>query len=319
MSLFRSKKTRGRRPARKRRRQHLLEVTATAETERRRRNQKLFLYLAEAVLLAGFLAFLWFGGRALVNRLLFENRQYRVAVVEVNTDGLMSREEAMATAGVQLGVNIFSLNIDAGQRALQSIPEVKQALVERIPPDKVTIHLEARKPVAWIAPHDTGEDPSVMDTACLVDGDAVMIKPQSFDSRLVLLPVIYGVPTEQWSPGTALDLPGLRPALELFTRARERTEPEVLLRAADISKGWCILAWGDPQTRFTFGLTDLSVQLDRLQFILLHTAQTSRKLATVNLIPARNTPVTYQGDDGATTTTEEAAIAPSASVRKKAR
>lgn len=299
MKLFRSRKSRNRRTSRtsrKRRQSHLLEVTATAETQRRRRNQKLFLHSAEFLLLGGVLALLWFGGRTLVNRLLFENRQYRVAVVEVNTDGLMSREEAMAKAGIELGVNIFSLNIDAGQRALQSIPEVKHALVERIPPDKVTISLEARKPVAWVAPRDTGEDPSVMANARLVDGESVIMKPQTFDSMLVRLPVVYGVPTEQWSPGDVVDLPELRAALQLFERAASRKDSEVPLRAADISKGWCILAWGDPATRFTFGVTDLDTQLDRLQFILLHTAQTTRKLATVNLIPERNTPVTYQGE-----------------------
>ena len=68
------------------------------------------------------------------------------------------------------------------------------------------------------------------------------------------------------------------------------------LRAADISKGWCIQAWGDPQTRFTFGLRDIGSQLDRLQLIMLHVAQTSRKIATANLMPERNTPVTFVGD-----------------------
>ena len=296
MSLFRQKKTRGRRPARKRRRDHLLEVTATAETERRRRNQKIFLYAGEAVVLLGIIAFSWIGIRALLDSQIFTNPQYQVKVVEVNTDGVMTREQALEKTGIREGVNIFSLNLESAQRALALIPEIKNAQVERILPDRVSIHIEARRPVAWVAPRDTGEDPSAMETACLVDAECVMMKPELFQSSHARLPVVYGVPTEQWRPGDRIELPGLRESLELFARAAERTNPDVTLRAADISKEWCIMAWGDPLTRYTFGPSDLPAQLDRLQMILAHLAEGTRKIATANLIPERNTPVTFQGD-----------------------
>ena len=296
MSWFRSKKSRGRRPARRRRRDHLLEVTATAETERRRRNQKIMLYAGELVVLLGLLAFAWVGICALISVQFTENRDYNVRVVEVNTDGTMTREEALAITGIREGLNIFSLNLESAQRALTSIPEIKTARVERILPDAVTIEISSRRPVAWIAPEDKGADPSTMESACLVDEECVMMKPDGFEAGYTRLPVVYGIPTHQWRPGDRIALPELRSALELFTRASERTNPDVVLRAADVSKGWCIQAWSDPLARFTFGLDNLSTQLDRLQFIMLLVGQTSRKIATANLIPERNTPVTFQGE-----------------------
>lgn len=296
MSIFRSKRPRGRRPARKRRREHLLEVTATAETERRRRNQKLLLHAGEAVVALGIIALSWIGIRTLLDSQIFRNPQYQVRVIEVDTDGVMTREQALEKTGIREGVNIFSLNLESSQRALALIPEIKSAKVERILPDGVSIQIEARHPVAWVAPADTGEDPSAMESACLVDMECVMMKPELFQSSNARLPVIYGVPTEQWRPGDRIDLPGLSGALELLTRAAERTNPEVTLRAADISKEWCILAWGDPQSRYTFGPADIPAQLDRLQMILAHVGQTTRRIATANLIPERNTPVTFAGD-----------------------
>jgi POTRA domain, FtsQ-type len=296
MSLFRRKQTRGRRPARKRRRDHLLEVTATAETERRRRNQKIFLYAGEAVVLLGIISFSWIGVRALLDSQIFRNPQYQVRVIEVDTDGVMTRDQALEKTGIREGLNIFSLNLDSAQRALSLMPEIKSAKVERILPDSVSIQIEARRPVAWIAPRDTGEDPTAMATACLVDAESVMMKPEDFHSSHASLPVVYGIPTEQWRPGDTVDVPELRSALELFARASERTNPDVKLRAADISKGWCIFAWGDSQSRYTFGAGDIPAQLDRLQMILAHVGQTPRKIATANLIPERNTPVTFAGD-----------------------
>ena len=298
MSVFRSKKpARGRRrPARKRRNRHLLEVTATAETQRRRRKQFILLYAGEAVLLVGLLALAWFGLRTLFDTVFIKNAQYSVRVVEVDADSVMTRDEVLTKTGIREGLNIFSLNLEAAQRALASIPEVKDVRVERILPDTVAIKIDARHPVAWIAPRDTGSDPSTMETACLVDAEGILMKPEGFSARHARLPVIYGVPTEQWRPGDRTDMPELHAALELFARATERNNPEVTLRAADVSKGWCVQAWSDPQTRFTFGLKDLSAQLDRLQLIMLHVGQTSRKIATANLIPERNTPVTFLGE-----------------------
>ena len=296
MSFFRRNKSRGRRTPRKRRNQHLLQVTATAETTRRRRNQKILLYAGEAAVVVGLLVFAWIGIHALLDSQVFQNPRYGVRVVEVDTDGVMTREDALARTGIKEGLNIFSLNLESAQRVLASIPEVKEARIERILPDTVMIKIEGRRPAAWIAPRDTGSDPSAIEAACLVDAAGVMMKPEGFSSDHARLPVVYGVPTEQWRPGDRIEMPELHAVLELFDRAAERANPEVTLRAADISKGWCIEAWGDPQTRFKFGLQDLSAQLDRLQLILQHVGQTSRKIATANLIPERNTPVTFQGD-----------------------
>jgi cell division protein FtsQ len=311
MSLFSSKKPRSRRrPARRKRREHLLEVTATAETERRRRNQKALLYVFEGIFLAGLLAVAWFGVTLFIEQFFTKNKNYDVRIVEVNTDGVMTREEVLSKTGIREGLNIFSLNLEAAQKALALIPEVKSASVQRNLPDTVTISIEARRPIAWVAPGDTGADPSTMETSCLVDEDGVMIKPQGFEVSHTRLPVVYGVPTEQWRIGDKIEMPELEAALDLFTLAAERSNPQVSLRAADITKGWCIVAWNDPQTRLTFGLKDIPAQLDRLQVILSHVDQTSRRIATANLIPERNTPVIFVGEAPEAETVENAAKKP---------
>jgi cell division protein FtsQ len=311
MSLFSSKKPRSRRrPARRKRREHLLEVTATAETERRRRNQKALLYVFEGIFLAGLLAVAWFGVTLFIEQFFTKNKNYDVRIVEVNTDGVMTREEVLSKTGIREGLNIFSLNLEAAQKALALIPEVKSASVQRNLPDTVTISIEARRPIAWVAPGDTGADPSTMETSCLVDEDGVMIKPQGFEVSHTRLPVVYGVPTEQWRIGDKIEMPELEAALDLFTLAAERSNPQVSLRAADITKGWCIVAWNDPQTRLTFGLKDIPAQLDRLQVILSHVDQTSRRIATANLIPERNTPVIFVGEAPEAETVEKAAKKP---------
>ena len=100
MNFFSRKKPRRRRPVRRCRREHLLEVTATAETERRRRNQKALLYTCEALFLTGLLVVAWFGVNLFIENFFTKNKNYEVRVVEVNTDGVMTREEALVKTGI---------------------------------------------------------------------------------------------------------------------------------------------------------------------------------------------------------------------------
>ncbi len=300
MKLFSFGKSRGRRRrsarGKAKRRDHVLNVRATVEVERRMRWQSRVLFLGQAVILLGLLVFIWVAIHALAKAYIFDNGSYRVARIEVDAAGVMTRENVLQVAGIEEGMNIFSLNLYEAQKALEGIPEVRSAQVERYLPDKVAITLTSRRPVAWVAPRESTEDPAVMENARLVDAEGVMMKRSGFATETLTLPVVFGVPVEQWRPGDRIDLPELHAALDLFRLAGERAMADFPMRAADISKGWCITVWGDPESRATFGLDDFPAQFERLALVLGYVAQTKRRIATINLMPERNVPVTFRDE-----------------------
>ena len=74
------------------------------------------------MLAAGLGAGLYFGVRLGAKRLFFENPDYRLSQIEVQTDGTLQRDQILKAAGLQEGENIFSINLARVQDRLQQLP-----------------------------------------------------------------------------------------------------------------------------------------------------------------------------------------------------
>ena len=119
------------------------------------------------------------------------------------------------------------------------------------------------------------------------------MRTKSVSAENFRLPVIAGVATENFEPGKAPDLLEIRAALDLLRLSSEQSSP-LLVRSIDVSKGYCLVVTDDHRARITFRLDNLDTQLARLAQYQRQTAENHRELQTVNLIVARNTPVTFQ-------------------------
>lgn len=107
------------------------------------RNTSNLLFALAAVLFAG-MAVLWVA------------RQPVFALRSIRIDGDMTRN-SVATIRVnalpKLRGNFFSTDLKADQRAFESVPWVRHAVVERVWPDRLSVRLEEHRPVAvWSRP-----------------------------------------------------------------------------------------------------------------------------------------------------------------------
>jgi hypothetical protein len=83
----------------------------------------------------------------------------------------------------------------------------------------------------------------------------------------------------------------MQSALELIRLNAENTRWQA--RNIDLTKGYCLTVTDQNHARITFGLDEISQQLDRL-FRYLDRADAGKKeLQTVNLLVKKNTPVTF--------------------------
>jgi hypothetical protein len=67
----------------------------------------------------------------------------------------------------------------------------------------------------------------------------------------------------------------------------------LLIRSLNISKGYCIDALTDQNTRVKFASSEFATQLFKLQRLLEHCRDTGREMESVNLMVAKNTPVKF--------------------------
>jgi len=234
------------------------------------------------------------GAREGVKRLVFENPDYRVRTIELQTDGTLQREQVLKAADLHEGANIFSVNLARMRDHIQQLPQADEVEIVRKLPSEIDIRIVERKPVAWITSETEINDPFASDAAFLVGARGVLMKQKKLLPEYLGLPLIVGCSSETLEAGKVIESPEVKTALDLL-RLTESSflQMRFQIREIDISKNYCLLVTDKNRSRVMFGLNDLEGQLRRLQVFLDYCDNTKQELETLNLVAQRNIPVTF--------------------------
>src|SRR5262249_11532261 len=107
---------------RQRRQQHLLDVKVRSRRATQHRVRRGMGMLWKLVLLAGLCTGGYVGAREAAARLFFENPDYQIKTIELQTDGTLQREEVLKAADLHEGQNIFGVNLAQIRDHLQQLP-----------------------------------------------------------------------------------------------------------------------------------------------------------------------------------------------------
>src|SRR5947207_15444663 len=135
---------------RQRKQQHLLDVKVRARKATQHRNRRVLVFISKIALAAAICAGIYFGARVGMRRFFFENPDYRLTMIDMQTDGTLQRDQFLKIASLREGANIFQVNLAHVQRALQQLPQVDDVQVLRKLPGEIDIRILERKPIAWI-------------------------------------------------------------------------------------------------------------------------------------------------------------------------
>jgi cell division septal protein FtsQ len=295
---FRQKtsRTRNRRLSnvRQRRQQHLLDVRVRSRRATQHRIRSAMGVLWKLALFVILCVAGYAGAREAVKRLVFENPDYHVQTIELQTDGTLQREQVLKAAGLHEGANIFSVNLASLRDRIQQLPQADEVEVVRKLPGEIDIRIVERKPVAWITSETEINDPFASDAAFLVGARGVLMKQKKLLPEYLGLPLIVGCSSESLEAGKVVESPEAKTALELLRLStRSFMQTRFQIREIDVSKGYCLLVSDKNHTRVTFGFDNLDTQLQRLEQFLVYSDDSKRELETVNLLVQRNIPVTF--------------------------
>jgi len=266
----------------------LLEVKVRADLAHRQRNRTILVWTCKTLLAMALVGGAVYGVREVVNRMFLKNPEYNVAAVEITDDGpALSREAILAAAGLHLGQNIFSVSLSKAREALIALPQVERVDLQRALPNKITVDIVERRPVAWLA-EAKATDPSTSEKSFLIDSKGVIFKPKRGLPEYLRLPAVYGVPVENYLPGETVGSPEVAAALELVQKNSDANR--FRLQSIDLSKGYCLIVTDSRRAKLTFGLDDIGRQLDRLGAVLDYAAAQGKEIRTVNLMVERNIP-----------------------------
>src|SRR5215813_9217254 len=292
----RTSRTRNRRLSnvRQRRQQHLLDVKVRSRRATQHRIRSAMSMMWKAALFAILCAAGYLGGREAVNRLFFENPDYHVQTIELQSDGTLQREQVLKAADLHEGANIFTVNLARVRDRIQQLPQADEVEIVRKLPSEIDIRVVERRPVAWITSEKEINDPFASDAAFLVGARGVLMKQKKLLPEYLGLPLIVGCSSETLEAGKVVESPEVKTALELV-RLTESSflQTRFQIREIDISKSYCLLVTDKNRSRVMFGLNDLEEQLRRLQVFLDYCDNTKQDLETLNLVAQRNIPVTF--------------------------
>ena len=280
--------------SRQRRQQHLLDVNVRARRVSHHRNRRILLVVSKIVLVIAVCAGLYYGVRTGLSRFFFDNPDYRLSTIAIHTDGTLQRDQILKAGGLREGLNIFSVNLAQVHDRLQQLSQVDEVQVERKMPNEIDITITERKPIAWITSEKTVTDPFASDGAFLVDARGVLMKEKKLLPESLALPLITGCSSEALVPGKTVDSFEAKAALELLRLTTTSfMQTRFQIREVDVSKGYCLLVTDKNHTRAMFGFDHLDVQMQRLEQFLVYSDDSQRQIETVNLLVARNIPVTF--------------------------
>jgi POTRA domain, FtsQ-type len=279
---------------RQRRQQHLLDVKVRSRRATQNRIRSTMGVLWKVVVLGALCAGAYIGVRQAGRRLFFENPDYQVKTIELQTDGTLQREQVLKAAGLHEGENIFNVNLALVRDHLQQLPQADEVEVVRKLPDEIDIRIVERRPVAWITSDTEITDPFTSDHAFLVGRRGVLMKQRKLLPEYLGLPLILGCTSESLEPGKVIESLEAKTALELLSLTdRSLLQTRFQIREIDISKSYCLVVTDKNHSRVMFRLSDLQDQLRQLQVFLDYCDRTKQELDTLNLVAQRNIPVTF--------------------------
>jgi hypothetical protein len=244
---------------------------------------------------------LWHAGAWGLNRFVYQNPSFAIQQVNVLTDGVISPDQLRRWSGVKSGENLLALDLARVKRALELVPMIQSASVERILPSTLRIQVTEREPVAQINVPRPRPGGGIELVVFQIDAEGYVVLPVDPRLRAVplnqaddLLPVISGINVSQLQPGRKIESAQARAALQLIAAfAGSSLAGVVDLRRIDVSAPEVLVVTTGQGSEITLGPGSFEPQLLRWQAIHEWGLRMNKVIATLDLAVPNNVPARW--------------------------
>ncbi|MES2465795.1 MAG: FtsQ-type POTRA domain-containing protein [Verrucomicrobiota bacterium] len=227
------------------------------------------------------------------DRAFLTSTTYAVGQFELVTNGAITAPQVAAVTGLRPDQNITALDLGVLRRQLLTLPQVREAVVERRLPNHLSVRLEERRPAAWLACAAQGLR-AFDSRGLLLDAEGVVFPAGVMLNEYTALPVIHCADLSAVTPGRQVEYPLIRQALQLVQLIGLQTWPQPMaVEQIHLTNRFTMVAQMDTDALFTFQPEKLERQLTRLHAILTKVGPSRNRVASVNLQLERNVPVTF--------------------------
>ncbi|HUK81145.1 MAG TPA: FtsQ-type POTRA domain-containing protein [Verrucomicrobiae bacterium] len=281
----------------KRREQYLLDVKVPTQSRLRQRLR----WLAAVSTALVVVTLTCYGLYRLVKfsamKMVYENPRFAIAQIIVDDDGALTPQQVVQLAGVTVGQNLFTIDLDQVRRNLEMVPLIRDVEVRRVLPQRLAIRINERIAVARL------QVPSreLADALFVIDRSGVVMKPVKLADGTILqpqapgsLPTLTSVKLSDVRVGRAVESEQIYRALELLDKLEQAVAGSMLeVESVDLSQARQLVLTTRQHTVVKFDVEDFQQQLRRLSAILAWAQQRQRFVQSVDLTVNRGVPVTF--------------------------
>ena len=282
---------------RKKRPEYLLDVKVQTRGRslRRLRVATALLTGLGVIVLTGY-GICWLA-KTTVHRLVYDNPRFAIRQIVVDDDGVLTPDRVVQFAGVHVGENLLSIDLDRVRSNLEMLPLVRAVEVRRMQPDRLYIRVMERTAVARlrVATRELGDETFYIDRAGFVMKaiklpDGTLLQPQTPRPA----PVLTGVTLSDTRVGRQVESEQIYRALELLDRLDQAVAGSLLeVQQIDLSKPRQLVLTTGQHTTVKVDVEDFPQQLRRLGVILRWAQQRQKTVQMVDLTVNRGVPVTF--------------------------
>ncbi|MBC7980898.1 MAG: FtsQ-type POTRA domain-containing protein [Armatimonadetes bacterium] len=255
--------------------------------------------LAKAAVAIGIILAIAYGIREAIEHTFHQNPDFRLQAINLNPNDVLDEADLVEHLKIDLAANIFDFDISDLEKQILKIPAIASARVERNLPGAIDFKIQTRKPAAWIACPEAGFPASRIENALLVDHDGYTYPcplRQVRTARELPIITLAADPEYPITAGSTLAHPQYKNCLHLLKAVvSEYPDDLPLIESISQENDWSLKMTIRTGTIATFGLGDHSRQLAYLNRALYHAQGKGYEIATINLIPKLNVPITVSG------------------------
>jgi cell division septal protein FtsQ len=280
---------------------HVLDVKVRSDQARATR-----MKLATGIFAVAFgtlfgLYLFWRAGEWTLDKFVYENPDFAVQQIDVQSTGTISEDQLRRWSGVKLGQNLIALDLAAVKRNLEMASAIDSTSVERVLPHTLKIRVTERTAVAQVdVPRAAGQN-GISISVFQLDANGFVMQPldprQSIVSLAQMnnsLPLVTGLNIFQLQAGHRLGSPEILAALKMVAAFRGSPMSGLVeLQRVDVSSPRVFVVTTVQGGEITFGLDHLDEQLARWREIFDLGQRMNRIIASVDLAVVNNVPVRW--------------------------
>ncbi len=237
-----------------------------------------------------------------IRRAFYQNPDFSLQILDLNENPVIDEIRLARLVGIDLTArpSLFDLDVERIAGQLAALPAISSAHAERHLPGTLVVRVTARSPRAWIASPDAGVPAERNIGGLLIDssGKAYPCPELQFESAS-RLPVILLPASESDAivSGGNVTHPSLKLCFHLLDSAAD-ADPEAIhwIESVEQANDWSMRLVTRDGTVATFGLLDHPRQIANLRAALDHANRKGYSIATINLIPKQNVPITIRDE-----------------------